>query len=829
MKTGKRLFVIITMGLLMNSFQSVAQTWKPLGNGVPNDVKISCLDSNNNLYVVYTQDTVLNFKDTLEKITVAKWDGSYWTKLKPFVSWFKGSTFYGMAFYKGQLFLAGTFDSIIGLGVIWGTIRFNGTNWTYWPGSNKVSIVGDMVHDMVVFKDKLYISGEFKWIDGIVCNNIACWDGATWQPLGNIGSEGVDHGILQMKLCNKRLFVCGDFERIGSINETCALAEWDGNNWSVFKPKPTSYQSEFYELNYYKGRYYGIGLDSLLTPKRILMEDSLTWINISKNFDVLNSDRFWSWNTTIVYQDMIWAIANAVFSGDPNHYQVIIWNGKRWIPYIGMNLKSNNYINHLYELGGKLIVTGHFDSIAGVPCNNIAYFNSSISNISGNVFYDKNSNCKKDINEPGLSSFLVEIQPGPKYVCTDINGNYNAYVDIGSYSVRLLKGLGKYKYWYLSACNPGYYNINIGTVSVDSNNNFGYVPKPNIEDLRLFIVGQTGFGARPGRTESYSIDYENIGTKTISSGTVNLRLDNRVVLKTSIPNYDSYTHPNLTWSFSDLKPLEKRTIRLMIKVDSSISVNDTIIYTASILPLTGDSDITNNYDTLKQRIVTAIDPNDKQCSPDGNILPQTSKIDYLIRFQNTGNHVAYRVRVIDTVTEKLPLTKVFLKTSSHPYELTVKDNVITWTFNDIMLADSTSDEPNSHGYISYTAFIKPGLGIGTKITNKAYIYFDYQSPVITNAAENIIALPVSIDEHAIIETTEYKVYPNPSSDCLIIEYLGKSTNSEIILFNTLGKVVMRSKVFPNYPLKIDTGSLPSGIYFLKEADTNFLNKIIITH
>ena len=200
---------------------------------------------------------------------------------------------------------------------------------------------------------------------------------------------------------------------------------------------------------------------------------------------------------------------------------------------------------------------------------------------------------------------------------------------------------------------------------------------------------------------------------------------------------------------------------MLIKIDTSLSVNDSIYFYASILPTNGDSDISNNYDSLKQRIVTAIDTNDKQCSPDGNILPQTSKIDYLIRFQNTGNYLAYRVRVVDTISENLPLTKILLKTASHPYELKIKDNVITWTFNNIMLPDSTTNEPNSHGYISYAAFIKPGLAIGTKITNKAYIYFDYQLPIATKSTLNILTKLDDIEEPAIIERNDYKLYPNP--------------------------------------------------------------------
>jgi hypothetical protein len=310
---------------------------------------------------------------------------------------------------------------------------------------------------------------------------------------------------------------------------------------------------------------------------------------------------------------------------------------------------------------------------------------------------------------------------------------------------------------------------------------------------------------------------------------VNLILDSRVNLITSNPNYISYTHPDVIWNYSNLQPAERRIINLTIKINSSLTINDTIIFRLSIMPTTGDSDITNNYDSLKQRIVTSVDPNDKQCFPEGNILPETSRIDYLIRFQNTGNHVAYKVIVVDTITENLPLPKILLKTSSHPCELEVKDNVLTWKFNDIMLPDSISDEPNSHGYISYTAFIKPGLAIGTKIINKAYIYFDYQLPITTKSTLNIISKPDDIEEPTIIENKDYKIYPNPAYGKINIIYTGKNQKQEIYLSNSVGQLITFLNLKQGEKKEIDISNLPNGLYIIRDLSGGSSCKIIVSH
>jgi uncharacterized repeat protein (TIGR01451 family) len=56
-------------------------------------------------------------------------------------------------------------------------------------------------------------------------------------------------------------------------------------------------------------------------------------------------------------------------------------------------------------------------------------------------------------------------------------------------------------------------------------------------------------------------------------------------------------------------------------------------------------------------IFGAYDPNDKQVFPIGftnqNIIPPNTKLEYLVRFQNTGNDTAFTVFVIDTLDSNL--------------------------------------------------------------------------------------------------------------------------------------------------------------------------------
>jgi uncharacterized repeat protein (TIGR01451 family) len=144
-------------------------------------------------------------------------------------------------------------------------------------------------------------------------------------------------------------------------------------------------------------------------------------------------------------------------------------------------------------------------------------------------------------------------------------------------------------------------------------------------------------------------------------------------------------------------------------------------------------------------IIGSYDPNDKQVSPLGvtqnRYVPVGSTLDYLIRFQNVGTAEAINIVVVDTLSEHLAMEKFEMMSASHPYELSISGKgrpILTWTFKNINLPDSTSNEPGSHGFIKFKISHKPEVVQGTKIENYADIYFDYNEPIRTNVTSNII-------------------------------------------------------------------------------------------
>ena len=77
-----------------------------------------------------------------------------------------------------------------------------------------------------------------------------------------------------------------------------------------------------------------------------------------------------------------------------------------------------------------------------------------------------------------------------------------------------------------------------------------------------------------------------------------------------------------------------------------------------------------------KEIIGSFDPNDKQVIPQGldsvGLTPPGSRLQYLIRFQNTGNDTAFTVIIVDTLSSELDMSTFQVGNSSHPFIMKVE-------------------------------------------------------------------------------------------------------------------------------------------------------------
>ena len=222
-------------------------------------------------------------------------------------------------------------------------------------------------------------------------------------------------------------------------------------------------------------------------------------------------------------------------------------------------------------------------------------------------------------------------------------------------------------------------------------------------------------------------------------------------------------------------------------------------FTSTIVPLgiiSSDCNTTNNAGNLLQIVGNSYDPNIKVVDR-GNQYSNVSfsadlidfntddQLTYTICFQNTGTAPAQNIYIIDTISSLLDLSSLRIIEATHAMQVVHLGNgVYRFEFPQIWLADSTTNEPMSHGHFVYSIKELPGNGVGTQIENTAYIYFDWNEPIITNTT-----LLTNSDLQGVDETSMDKmiIYPNPTSDQLTISSLETISTYKII--DNLGRII----------------------------------------
>lgn len=224
-----------------------------------------------------------------------------------------------------------------------------------------------------------------------------------------------------------------------------------------------------------------------------------------------------------------------------------------------------------------------------------------------------------------------------------------------------------------------------------------------------------------------------------------------------------------------------------------------------------------------QENVGSWDPNDKQARPIGygsaHAIEANIDLEYHIRFQNTGTDTAFRVVIFDTLSTALDPASVIPGASSHAYTWELKGNgILVFTFENILLPDSTVNESASHGYIKFKIKQQPNLALGTLLNNTAAIVFDMNAPVLTNTTFHTIDEDFIVDIVKIGDRPEtiIEAYPNPFNDFVKIVVKGENFSVlEVRLVDAIGREVQFQKVEQQDEIILQGQGLETGIYFFQ--------------
>lgn len=351
------------------------------------------------------------------------------------------------------------------------------------------------------------------------------------------------------------------------------------------------------------------------------------------------------------------------------------------------------------------------------------------------------------------------------------------------------------------------------------------------EDLEVILINP-GLPPRPGFTRSNRLILKNNSPTTIASGTVELTIDDLLILGNVTSDDATYvynsTASGFTIDFTNLTPYESRSYNIELTCPASVPLGTILTNTATYTTDQNDLIGENNSSILSETVVSSWDPNDIRESHGPEIIHEDfTSADYLyytIRFQNLGTAEAINVRIEETLDTQVDETTFQMIASSHDYQVRRVNDELVWNFDDINLPAEMVDAEGSNGFVYFRIKPKPGYAVGDIIPGVAGIYFDFNAPVITNTFETEFVEPLSVGEISVINI---KIYPNPTTDILFVE-LEKTATVTMQLLDIQGKQML-TKTEDAKTLTLDVSSLQTGIYFLKLSTNTaqFTKKIIV--
>ena len=346
-------------------------------------------------------------------------------------------------------------------------------------------------------------------------------------------------------------------------------------------------------------------------------------------------------------------------------------------------------------------------------------------------------------------------------------------------------------------------------------------------DVAVTIIANES--AITGFSQQNTLVYTNSGT-SVANGTITLSQAANVSLNSISENTAVTNSTGFTFNYTNLQPLETRTIQFdyLIPTIPNVALGDIITTNATINAAEIEANSTNNSFTLNKIIVGSYDPNDITESHGEKIVynnfSNNDFLYYTIRFQNTGTAPASFVSLINNLPAELNPNSLIMVNSSHNYNLTRKGNELHWFFDTINLAPASINNDDSQGYVTFKIKPTSGFAVGTIIENSAEIYFDFNPAIITNTFSTEFIASLSNSQ---TQKTDFSIYPNPTNAILNIQNKQESIITTVNIMDISGKKLSSNSNHKNN-YSLDISHLTAGIYFVEilTENTKTTHKII---
>ena len=521
-------------------------------------------------------------------------------------------------------------------------------------------------------------------------------------------------------------------------------------------------------------------------------------------------------------------------------YGVGLWQLKEVSAQTGGGAGSQNSLKKLFGLGDATTIdsiiikwpSGYRQELINQNINAcIDLVEGDGIQVCGVVYHDENQNCIQDAEEIGLSGILMKVEPGNRFTTTDANGEYQFFLEAGTYSLSQELSAN----WTVN-CNVSGYSLVIVEGITYCENNFGNSTTCSDPNLNV-TLGTTVL--RKGFQNTYSVIYGNAGVFDAVDVELSLEVHEDIVfLSSSSPWSSSVQNDTLvtyTWLIDTVKAITNYDISIIDSISVNTTIGKELTVTADITNNDSDCDISDNTFMDVNPVVGAVDPNDLTVYPVGEgyegYIEKTQELRYKIRFQNVGTYFAQNVKITNTLTEELDVRSINSVLSSHAYVMRRDGQNLQFIYTNIFLPDSSENQEGSNGFVEFKISPKEGIKNGEIIPNKASIVFDFEDPLATNRVQNTIKSSKDGVYNKLV------IHPNPVQKLTTIvlelskaKYMDYETISTIEVYDIIGKKIRSvNYTVGEQSIQLDVSRLQSGVYLVKVINQNgehFSGKLI---
>lgn len=424
------------------------------------------------------------------------------------------------------------------------------------------------------------------------------------------------------------------------------------------------------------------------------------------------------------------------------------------------------------------------------------------------VFYDRNQNGMDD-DEPALS--LGKLEVNSRYTLLP-----NSEGNIAYFPFPGINDLSYVPEQYWETTTEDFFQIDSDDLPTEILK-IGIFPTETIDGLNTYLIDDN---AVCGMLYDLVLVIENSGTTTLKVSQDFVGLGEFV--SASFPT-SSINGEEVSFEIDELLPGQKLEIEMVYMApdidDFPLGSFYNYVLSSAYSNDQGEDFVLGPI-YYEREFLCAYDPNDKSVHPPGvqdeNYTLINERLHYTIRFQNTGNYFAQNVSVEDTLDTRLdPNTFHFVGASHEVTEIKLEDRSLAFVFNNIFLPDSVNNEPESHGFISYTIEPMSDIAENTVIQNTAHIYFDSNPAIVTNTTLNTFVS--EIPGSSVIDDSrddDFHIIPNPASTEIHIMTSEYMMGSDYSIHDVAGRQVMYGHA-QGIGSIIDVSQLDSGLYLLR--------------